>query len=296
MSQFNRSENSPLEDNVKPLNVQPILFALQWLELPSFVKIMSLSKALKVMYNKEPDLLIYFYNKVPRPYINVNEINNELFNVEHLYRNYAQSTYVLLKNFQKDINIDALSIFTDLKSSTNILNKHDVTLLFSNFDKLPSTLGLIYILYYCQLSSNYNHEKLKRFYQKQLLKIIHQGFRPNKQHSFASLFINTNPFCSTIELSYSDWGAHNPIGFRLKDVRKTQSDNLVELFHNFEKSLNLPKMSEKLPIDIWTGDANEIENEEENIIIEKQSLFKFLSILNEQQIPTCVRKPSIRGL
>ena len=62
MSQFNRSKNSPLEDNVKPLNVQPILFALQWLELPSFVKIMSLSKALKVMFKKEPDLLILFHD------------------------------------------------------------------------------------------------------------------------------------------------------------------------------------------------------------------------------------------
>ena len=74
---------------------------------------------------------------------------------------------------------------------------------------------------------------------------------------------------ANVDVCYSEWGAHNPIGFRLRDQRKSETFALRPVLEVLEKQLGLPRLAHTLPPppvdgaataattnDMWVGDPN----------------------------------------
>jgi hypothetical protein len=74
---------------------------------------------------------------------------------------------------------------------------------------------------------------------------------------------------ANVEVCYSEWGAHNPMGFRLRDQRKSETFALRPVLEALERQLELPRLAHTLPPapedgaattttmdDMWVGDPN----------------------------------------
>ncbi len=321
-----------------------ILLSLPFLRIHDFIKVSSLSHHVNSSLNKFPEYLQYYVMYMKQ---NINDNNNKfviepnVISIKSTYLNYINRHVKLFQEFQlkEREHVDAISLLEEITNrnfnfnyvSQNIQNNclgFD-PLIIKLCEKFPSTIGFIFVfekmIYYDKLIKTYNKNKVNsiethssynstteniiiEFYKGQFERVL-EAATSSAQSNIFNIF-TLGSMGQNLEVSYSAWGRHNPIGFRLRDLRHSTTFSLEGLCLRFENELTfLPKLSIKFPVDIWTSNINndddEVQEQEDdhNHVIDNnssvglnnaKSFIEFLDMLRKETLPTCVAGPSIR--
>jgi hypothetical protein len=159
-----------------------------------------------------------------------------------------------IAEFMKDLQRQELSKIPCQKfiDATNQLSKQYDDVILSVLKKTPSLAGFVLIMF----ASILRQESRGRFeFQKELSSVYSTLLldAANSRSTRTSFFgvVKLGSICDALEIGVSEWGQHNPTGFRLRDTRSKQKFKLVDMAKQWERALPfLPRLADSFESNI----------------------------------------------
>jgi len=209
-------------------------------------------------------------------------VADSLQDIEKNFSLFASKLEHDLKHWRRTEELTAKEFLSGVDS---VANSFDGPLFFQLFKTYNSTYSLLILLHGLVRRQEMQRDELYRkappgpvpwehdvhgsalkgdahlittLYEYAMQRVVVSGQRGHRA-PFGSILLN-------LSVSFSMWGAHNPLGFRLRDTRKHEYFYLKDVLRHLEAALHLPALSDKLPDketetvtndDMWLGDMNE---------------------------------------